>query len=70
MFGCLKHAVREILTDRLKIIFCGSEVAVARDLEQEFELRSMELEAVDLLMAERKTTDERLGVKKFSSRGA
>ena len=30
----------------------------------------MELEAVDLLMAERKTADDRLGVKKFSCWGA
>ena len=70
MFGCLKQAVREVLIDRLEVVFRGSEVTVARDLEQEFEFRSMELEAVDLLMAERKTADDRLRIKKSSSRSA
>jgi hypothetical protein len=69
MFSCLKYAVSEILTDRLKVVFRGSEAAVTRNLEQEFKLRSMEPEAVDLLMAERNTADDRLGIKKLSSRG-
>jgi hypothetical protein len=70
MFGCLKHVVREIMTDRIEVVFRGSKVAVARDLEQEFELRSMEPEAVDLPMAERKTADHRLRIEQSSSRGA
>ena len=70
MFGCLKHVVREILTDRFEIIFRGSEVAVARDLEQEVEFRSMELETVDLLMTHGNTANDRIWVKERSSRGA
>src|SRR5712692_7985992 len=67
MFGCLKHAMREIVTDRLKVIFCGSEVAMARDPEQKFEFRSMELETVDLLMTQDKAAHHRIWVKKRSS---
>ena len=67
MFGRLKHAMRKILTDRLKVIFCGSEVAMARDPEQKFEFRSMELETVDLLMTQDKTARHRIWVKKRPS---
>ena len=70
MFGCLKHVVRKILTDRFEIVFRGSEMAVARDLEQEFELRLMEPEAVDLLMAHGIAADDRLRIEQSSSRGA
>src|SRR5437870_4597743 len=67
MFSRLKHAMREILTDRVEVVFRGSEVVMARDLEQEFEFRSMELETVDLLMTQDKTADHPLCVKKRSS---
>ena len=70
MFGCLKHVVREIPTDRFEIVFRGSKVAMARDLEQEFELRLMEPKAVDLLMAHGIAADDRLRIEQSSSRGA
>ena len=70
MFGCLKHVVRKILTDRFEVIFRGSEVAVARDLEQEFELRLMEPETVDLFMAHGIAADDRLRIEQSSSRSA
>lgn len=63
MFSCSKNTVREILTDRFEVVFRGSEPAVARDLEQEFELRSMKLEAIDLLMAQHKTANHHIWVK-------
>lgn len=70
MLGCLEHPVREILTDRLKVIFRRSEVAVACDLEQEVELGSMELKTVDLLMTHRNTANDRVWIKNPFSRGA
>ena len=70
MFGCLKHVVREILTDRFEVVFRGSEMAVARDLEQKFELRSMKPEAVDLLMDHGIAADDRLRIEQSSSRCA
>ena len=70
MFGCLKHVVRKILTDRFEIFFRGSQVAVACDLEQEFELRLVEPETVDLFMAHGIAADDRLRIEQSSSRSA
>ncbi len=51
VFGCLKHAVREFLSDSSKIVFRTGKMTVACVLEQKFKLRSMQLETVDLLVA-------------------
>ncbi len=39
-------------------------------LEQQLEFGSMELKAVDLLVAQEKTANDRVCVKKFSAEGA
>ncbi len=70
VFGGLKNAVRKIFTDRFEIIFCGSEMAVACVLEQKFELRSMQLETVHLSVAQKKTANHRVCVKKLPPDGA
>ncbi len=70
MFGGLKHAVREIFTDRFEIISCGREMTVACVLEQKFELRSMQLETVDLLMGQKEAVNHRVYVKKLPAQGA
>ena len=70
MFGGLKHAVREIFTDRFQLIFCGRQMAVACVLEQKFELRSMQLETVDLFVAQKIIANHRVRVKKPPADGA
>ena len=51
VFSCLKHAVREILSDSFKIVLRTGKMAMASVLKQEFEFRLMELETVHLLVA-------------------
>jgi hypothetical protein len=55
MLGGLEHPVREPLADRLEIFFRLGEMILARNFEQELEFCSMDLETVDLFVAQNKT---------------
>ena len=51
VFGCLKHAVWEVLSDSFEIVFRTGEMMVVSVLKQQLEFRLVELETVHLLVA-------------------